>query len=109
MFDRDVLIPSESFKANSNYNYIYGVNTSPGIYPKDDPLYVYDSSSSSSQFMTYKDIILGSIQLPKPVVENGLDLPFKYDYTIVPCMNYGRLDHLAVSNTVDFSKLHAFN
>jgi hypothetical protein len=24
-------------------------------------------------------------------------------------MNYGRLDHLAVSNTVDFSKLHAFN
>jgi hypothetical protein len=24
-------------------------------------------------------------------------------------MNYGKLDHLAVSNTVDFSKLHAFN
>mgnify|MGYP003317759024 CR=1 FL=1 len=34
---------------------------------------------------------------------------FKYDYTIVPCMTYGKLDHLAVSNTVDFSKLHNFN
>jgi hypothetical protein len=24
-------------------------------------------------------------------------------------MSYGKLQHLAVSNTVDFSKLHAFN
>lgn len=57
----------------------------------------------------YIDIKLASIQLPEVVVDNGLDLPFKYDYTLVPCMSYGKLQHLAVSNTVDFSKLHAFN
>ena len=59
--------------------------------------------------MLYGDIKLGGIKLPDVVSANGLDLPFKYDYTLVPCMNYGKLDHLAVSNTVDFSKLHAFN
>ena len=47
--------------------------------------------------------------MPQVVADNELDLPFKYNYTVVPCMNYGRLDHLAVSNTVDFSQLHAFN
>lgn len=57
----------------------------------------------------YEDIKLGSIQIPEKVVDYGLDLPFKYDYTIVPCMEYGKLEHLAVSNTIDFSKLHAFN
>jgi hypothetical protein len=46
--------------------------------------------------------------MPDVLYENGIDLPFKYDYTIVPCMRFGRLDHLAVSNTVDFGKLHAF-
>lgn len=57
----------------------------------------------------YPDIKLAHIKIPEVLFENGLDLPFKYDYTIVPCMTYGKLDHLAVSNTVDFSKLHNFN
>ena len=57
----------------------------------------------------YEDLKLGTLKLPQVVADNELDLPFKYNYTVVPCMNYGRLDHLAVSNTVDFSQLHAFN
>jgi len=52
---------------------------------------------------------LANIKIPRTVSANGLDLPFKYDYSLVPCMNYGRLDHLKVSNTIDFGKLHAFN
>jgi hypothetical protein len=52
---------------------------------------------------------LASITLPEIVTANGVDLPFVYDYTIIPCMSYGKLEHLAVSNTVDFSKLHDFN
>jgi hypothetical protein len=84
-------------------------------YPKDHGLTLYivqdfipappDNNSSS----IYEDIRLGSIKIPATLTDNGLDLPFKYDYTIVPCMMYGKLPHLAVSNTVDFSKLHAFN
>ena len=57
----------------------------------------------------YPDVKLAHIKIPEVLFENGLDLPFKYDYTIVPCMTYGKLNHLAVSNTVDFSKLHNFN
>lgn len=57
----------------------------------------------------YKDIVLGDIKIPDVLNTNGIDLSFKYDYTIIPCMNFGKLDHLAVSNTVDFSNLHAFN
>jgi hypothetical protein len=63
----------------------------------------------SSSYLQYADLKLASIKLPSLVTMEGLDLPFKYDYTIVPCMNYGRLDHLKVSNTVDFSKLNAFD
>lgn len=57
----------------------------------------------------YADVTLASITLPEIVTYNGVDLPFIYDYTITPCMSYGKLEHLAVSNTVDFSKLHDFN
>ena len=59
--------------------------------------------------MKYESLRLGNIKLPGVAVVNGFDIPFQYQYTVVPCMNYGRLDHLAVSNTVDFSKLHNFN
>ena len=57
----------------------------------------------------YEDVTLGTIILPEFVCDNGLDLPFKYQYSITPCMNYGKLNHLTISNTIDFSKLHDFN
>ena len=58
----------------------------------------------------YDDVKLASISIPEVVYTSQLtDLPFKYDYTLVPCMSYGKLNHLSVSNTVDFSKLHAFS
>ena len=43
---------------------------------------------------SYKDVVLGTITLPEFVCNNGLDLPFKYQYSITPCMNYGKLNHL---------------
>ena len=58
----------------------------------------------------YPDVKLATFKVPEIILEKSLpDLPFKYDYTLVPCMDYGKLEHLAVSNTVDFSKLHDFN
>lgn len=118
----DSYIPETKFKANTSYNYIEGNArppirfNSPSKYPYDDPLIQYTVSdfiptnlNDNSEFLKYEDIKLANIKIPALISVNGLDLPFKYDYTLVPCMSYGRLDHLAVSNTVDFSKLHAFN
>ena len=38
-----------------------------------------------------------------------MGFPFTYNYTLVPCMNYGKLDHLATSNKIDFKNLWNFN
>lgn len=75
-------------------------------YYKSEKPFIPDGSNG----YTYPDIKLATFKVPSVIAEKSLpDLPFKYDYTIVPCMSYGKLDHLAVSNTVDFSKLHDFN
>lgn len=111
LFKNNTLIPLDKFKPHTDYNYING-NTVNQVYPNESPIYVYTTEwgeSQNTESITYEDVVLATIKLPDVVVNNALDLPFKYDYTIVPCMNYGRLDHLAISNTVDFSKLHAFN
>ena len=108
----DVYIPKDTFTPNSGYNYISGEEAPKDEIPAGDPITLYDVNDfipSPEEDYTYNDLKLGNIKIPNVVSVNGLDLPFKYDYTIVPCMNYGKLPHLAVSNTVDFSKLHAFN
>lgn len=117
----DAFASSDKFIPNSQYNYIEGcekpVSDSyypEGGYPYDDPISLYvvadfiPNNLENGQ-TSYEDIKLANIKIPATISVNNLgDLPFKYDYTLVPCMNFGKLDHLAVSNTVDFSKLHAF-
>ena len=119
----DTFVSSEYFYPNENYNYINGYKIPSYLYPKDDKLYLYtvanfipdhsdeyySGTEAKDQFHKYNDLILANIKIPEKVASNGLDLPFKYEYTLVPCMNYGKLQHLAISNTIDFSKLHAFN
>lgn len=36
--------------------------------------------------------------------KNTKDAEYYIDYTVCPCMPYGLLDHLAISNTIDFNK-----
>ena len=36
--------------------------------------------------------------------KNTEDAEYHIDYTVCPCMPYGILDHLAISNTIDFNK-----
>lgn len=117
----DTFANGMQFVPNPTYNYINGYTKPSGDYPKDDMLYIYTVSdfipeNMDSEYMQeeencykYPDLKLANITIPSVVAQNGLDLPFKYSYTVVPCMNYGKLEHLAVSNTIDFSKLHAFN
>lgn len=113
----DTYVVDSKFKPDPTINYIKGYDKPEGKYENDDPIILYTVSgiipeqndSTSNNYLKYGDVKLANIQIPYTVSKNGLDLPFKYDYTLVPCMSYGKLDHLAVSNTVDFSKLHAFN
>lgn len=61
----------------------------------------------------YNAVNLGSIVLPENT--NGVNqtqsykLPLVYKYTIVPCMSYGKLQNLAVSNTIDFTNINNFS
>jgi hypothetical protein len=120
----DAYIPFTIFTPNVNDNYIAGMsdkgtNPSGNPYEKDDPLYIYEVADYIPEIknytyedytnLTYDDVQLATLKVPNTLTENNCDLLFKYDYTIVPCMDYGRLDHLAVSNTIDFSKLHNFD
>ena len=122
----DAYVTQEEFKPNTLDNYIKGASKPAGDYPKDDPLILCtvsdfipcinetlvnkDDGTREVQLEAsqYPDVKLASVKIPGILSTNGIDLPFKYSYTVVPCMNYGKLDHLAVSNTVDFSNLHAF-
>ena len=110
----DTYIPVSKFMPSTSANYIKGYAKPGGEYPKDDPISLHTVADfiptiSENKAVGYNDVVLANVKLPGVLSLNNIDLPFKYDYTVVPCMNYGRLDHLAVSNTVDFSKLHAFD
>ena len=119
---QDAYVSYSRFKPDIQYNYILGNPKPTGIneptdgYPEEKPISLHVASDFIPQeddtkpnYLQYDDVKLANIKLPQVVVDEGLDLPFKYDYTLIPCMNYGKLPHLAVSNSVDFSKLHAFN
>lgn len=120
----DSYVPKSEFTPSTSYNYIQGCTKPKGSnepakgYPKDDPLVlctiadfvpiIYDEGSDDAVVEQYPDLKLGGIKIPGVLTAYGLDLPFKYSYTVTPCMNYGKLKHLSVSNTIDFSNLHAF-
>ena len=107
----DAYVSYEMFKPDVTINYIEGNDKpKPLNYPKDDALVLYTIGDFLPINNEYTDVRLATLQLPPIITAKSLpDLPFKYDYTLVPCMNYGRLDKLAVSNTVDFSKLRDFD
>lgn len=116
LLPKDALVSYTNFIPNKNDNYILNDSTKDP-YKGEEPLILYEIAEhipsakpeDAQDYLNYNDFKLAHIKLPDIVVANNLDLPFKYDYTIIPCMNYGKLEHLAISNTVDFSKLHAFN
>ena len=58
-------------------------------------------------------ILLGTVVLPDKILDQelgqSLQLPFTYKYKIIPCMSYGKLENLAVANTIDFNNINNFN
>lgn len=94
---------------NSQYNYIQGFPYSKKIEEESafetyEPDYIPNNDNRC-----YEDFKIASFRLPKLLVDKGISLPFKYDYTIVPCMEYGKLDFLSISNTIDLNNLYNFN
>lgn len=69
----------------------------------------YKAENKDDEYTKYKDLTLGSVTIPQAIYEQKKKLLFKYDYTLLPCMKYGKLSHLAVHNTIDFSNLFNFD
>ena len=107
----DAYVPKSIFVPNTTDNYIEG-KSSPNVNPIGEPISIHKIGDFlvSDQNMEYKDLCLASLKIPSVIFKrSSQDFPFKYSYTIVPCMDYGKLDHLTVSNTVNFNNLKAFN
>ena len=111
---QDLYLPTTALVPNVQYNYLDGYVTPADIRDGESAISLYYLAdfipqNTGHEITQYEDFKLGHITLPEIAVNNDLDFPFKYKYTLIPCMNYGQLEHLAISNTVDFSQLHAFN
>jgi hypothetical protein len=102
---------------NTTDNYIQDHEKPAGEYPKDDPLQLYTVDAfipgnleANDNYLKYNDVRLASIKLPADAVNlTDNPFPFVYNYTLVPCMNYGKLDHLKVSNTINFANIYNFD
>ena len=119
----DAYVTSDKFQPDQSINYIQGCAKPAGDYPKDDPIIMCtvadfvpekytksDANGNTEEVVNqYPDLKLAGIKIPGIFTANNLGLNFKYAYTLTPCMNYGKLDHLSVSNVVDFGNIHAFD
>jgi hypothetical protein len=116
----DLYISSKNFIPNKNYNWIYGDPDKHAYVEGDDtsekiatyPINIYKIGNyipDESNEYKYDSINLASIQIPSLLIDHKTNFNCKYNYTLIPCMNYGKLDHLAVSGTVNFQNLFNFN
>ena len=70
--------------------------------------FIPSNVSNQDNYLSYDPIKLGSIKIPNSISKTRSEFPFKYDYSLVPCMNYGKLSHLITSNTINFNNLWNF-
>ena len=103
-----------SLRLNDKVSIIPGLNYFQGQGNKkieeESPFELYKSEYlPDKETGVYDDIHLATFNLPKLLVDNNVNIPFKYDYTVTPCMEYGKLDFLSVSNTVDLNNLYNFD
>ena len=108
----DAYVPDSKFQPNTSDNYIENSASVPSVNPLGEPISIHKIGDFlvTDTNMEYQDLYLASLKIPPVIFKRSTqDFPFKYAYTIVPCMDYGKLDHLAVSNTVNFNNLRAFS
>ena len=86
-------------KINDNGQYVTTIN---GIEVPLSPAGIPDDVVVN----TFKRPVLIKVATVKKneLDKNTKDAEYHIDYTVCPCMPYGVLDHLAISNTIDFNK-----
>ena len=106
---KDIELYPDTFTIDFNYNYIAGFERPQYIPERISPMEVSPNTFlvDLTQYK-YGDIEFASFQLPKSIVDAGIQFPFKYTYNITPCMEYGKLDFLSVSNEIDLKNLYNF-
>ena len=108
---RDLYISYDNFEPNSSYNDIESTTEPDPV----SPIYLFRPNDYihklSGKVISHDqdDLNIAQINIPSEFAAEGLKFPLKYDFTLVPCMDFGKLDHLAVSQTIDFSKLDDFS
>lgn len=108
--EEDIYLYENDVKLDLTANYIENWGRPSSVPDRLQPIKVSGPSFlPESPDYKYKDIKFASFKLPKLLVDQGVNIPFKYDYSIVPCMEYGKLKHLKVSNTLDLNNLNNFN
>ena len=78
-------------------------------------LYLSNNTQDSSYLpckdnnFTYEDIKIATFEIPKIVKQNKDEFNCVYSYRLTPCMNYGKLSHLAISNSINIGNIFAFD
>ncbi len=107
-FPKTTYIPGNKFVPSKNINWMWNtMNASPYEDLGEKRLYLYknDGYIINKNSIKYPSVKLGNFKIPQDINS----LPFIYNYTLVPCMEYGKLDHLKIKNSIDFSKIKDFN
>ena len=112
---KDTYVSSKYFIPDTDHNFLKRGNdyTEVEVYIDEGPIELctvadYVPEHKDDLSIEYPDVKLGDIKIPNILAENGCDFLFTYNYKLVPCMSYGKLDWLSVENTINFSKLHNF-
>lgn len=107
----DTYASHDQFVPTSADNDINTLKEEDKTFPKQDPIELYTVADfiPKAPDYSYEDVTLANIKIPAVFSQEKVGFPFKYEYTLVPCMNYGKLAHLSLSNTIDFSKLDDFS
>ena len=107
-FPKTTYIPGNKFVPNKNINWMWNSqNASPYESIGEKRLYLYknDGYIINKNSIKYPSVKLGNVKIPKDIN----NLPITYNYTLIPCMEYGKLDHLKIKNSIDFSKINNFS
>ena len=78
-------------------------------------LYLSNNTQDSSYLpckdnnFTYEDIKIATFEIPRIVKQNKDEFNCVYNYRLTPCMNYGKLSHLAISNSINIGNIFAFD
>lgn len=109
-FPKDIIISDDIFQPDILNNNIKNSSTYTGgdSFSVQNYDFIPSNDPNNDNYLSYNDVLLACVEVPSKVKTNNLEFPTIYTYSLVPCMEYGRLDNLKVTNSIDFSKIRNF-